>query len=98
METDRDKEKSSKKAEGENGAGSVPLSGSATFDQDLYGPGDRFSGYEKTIPVEEEDGLDERDREMRKRINAAKAELPDRDSGEVGERIGEWSLTWIGNR
>lgn len=84
METDRDKSKVSKKAEGENGAGSGAVSGTAAFDQELYGPGDRFSGYEKTIPVEEEDNLDERDREMRKRISAAKAELPDRDSGQVG--------------
>lgn len=37
--------------------------GKAEFDKDLYGGGDRFTGYDASIGVEEgEGGLDERER------------------------------------
>jgi hypothetical protein len=43
-----------------NGGG-VPLSGGPVYDQDLYGS-DKFSGYERSIGVAEDEDADERER------------------------------------
>lgn len=44
--------------------GSVPLSGKAVFDQELYGgTGDKFTGYDRAIGLDDEE-LDEREKSL----------------------------------
>ena len=44
--------------------GSVPLSGKAVFDQELYGGGDKYTGYDKAIGLDDDEMLDERERAL----------------------------------
>ena len=62
---------------------------SVSFDQDLYGAGNRFEGYERSIPVnEEEDEQDATEREVARKLasyTAPKSILSDLPRGEAAD-------------